>query len=428
MQSKAKQKRKAKRHFNKIIVIAIISLYFLSRMYPILGASSNKTTIAQFGKIEVIVSSAGYIAREEVVYNNINEGEITYFAADGEKVTKGQKLAEVHMKNIDAKSLEELEIINLRIKSIQEKQNEQTVFEGDIKRLDNQINDVLAKIQDAYKTENHSKVSDYQLELKTLTEKKSVIAGEKSFAGKNLNQLQEQKQAIETRVQSSIQTIYSDSPGFVAFGSDELESLLNPKALDYISVADMELIKNTLKKSNNNNQEKPKIRLIKDHRWSIVVELDNQQVEGIQANRYLKIRKQGEAREYSAYVRKIISTEDKNLLIIDLTEVMEGYHQFRTINIDIIKNSYQGLMLPNQSILEEEGRKGVYRIDVNGFSKFVPVKIIGMNREYSILQEGTIQLEVIKEDKVESVRVNTINLYDEVLLKGNKGTEGQKVR
>ena len=428
MKEKSKQRRKGRKNINKVIIISIISLYFLSRMYPLLGASSNKTTITQIGKLEVIVSGTGYIARDEIVYNNINEGEITYFVADGEKVTKGQKLAEVQMKNIDPQSLEELEIINLRIKGIQEKQNDLPVFEGDIKKLDNQINDVLRKLQEAYKHEGFSKINEYQAELKALIDKKNMIAGEKSFAGRNLTQLQEQKQAIEQRVEASIQSIYSDNPGIVAFGSDDLESLLNLRSIEQITPQDLETIKNSQRKASKATLAKPQLRIIRDHRWSIVIELDNQQAEGIQANKNIKLRKQGEAREFTAFVRKIIADEEKSIIILDLSEVLEGYHSLRTINVDIIKSSLEGLMLPSQTIFEEEGQAYVYRIDVNGFTKKLPVKVIGSNREYSILQEGSFQKEVMKEDKKETVRLNTINLYDEVLLKGGKGSDGQKIR
>lgn len=428
MQAKSKPKRRTRKHFNKIIVVLIISLYFVSRMYPILGASNNKVTIAQYGKIEVVVSGVGYIARDEVVYDNIAEGEIKYFVADGEKVTKNQKLAEVHMEAVDIKAIEELEIINLRIKKIQEKQNEETIFESDIKKLDKQIDELLQKIQEAYKEQNPSKVSQLQGELKGLMDKKNIIVGENSFAGKNLTELQEQKKDFEERLKSSIQSIYSDSPGFLAFGSDSLEDLLRPSALDNISVKDIELIKETLKNNSKSTEVKPKIRIIRDHRWSIIVELDSQQADGIQEAKSIKIRKQGEAREYSAFVRRVITSEDKSLILLDLSEVLEGYHSLRSINIDLIKNSYEGLLLPKEAIVEEEGKRGVYRIDVNGFAKYMPVSIIGENEEYSILQEGTIQQEIDKDGKKETIRVNTINLYDEVLLKGRKGVEGKKIR
>lgn len=428
MQGKVKQKRRTRSHLNKLIIVLIISLYFISRMYPILGASNNKITIAQYGKIEAVVSGVGYIARDEAVYNNIAEGEIKYFVTDGEKVTKDQKLAEVHIEAVDSKAIKELEIINLRIKKIEEKQNEETIFQGDIEKLDNQINELLKKIQEAYKEQSPSKVSQLQGELKILMDKKNIIVGENSFVGKNLIQLQEQKIALEESLNSSIQVTYSKSPGFVAFGSDGLEDLLRPSALESISVKDIELIKETLKKSTKDSEDKPKIRIIRDHRWSIVVELDSQQAEGIQEARNIKLRKQGEAREYSAFVRRVITSDEKSLVVLDLSEVLEGYHSLRSINIDLVKNSYEGLMLPNQTIVEDEGSTGVFRIDVNGFANYVPVKIVGQNREYSILQEGTFQKEVEKDGKKETIRVNTINLYDEVLLKGNKGAEGKKVR
>ncbi len=428
MEDKVKKKRKRKRPFNRILFIAVVSIYLLSRLYPMLGASGHKITIAQIGRLEIVVSTTGYVARDEEIYSNINDGDVTYFVADGEKVTKGQKLAEVQMKNIDPKTKEELEIINSRIKGIEGKQDEDTIFNADIQKLDNQINDITAKMQDAYKENDYSKINAYQQQLNELLEKKSIIAGEKSFAGKNLTQLQEQKKAIEERLQTSIQTIYSESPGVVAFGGDGLEDLLSRKSIENIEPQSMALIKNAMQKSNTSEEEGLQIRIIRDHRWSIIIELDNQQLEGIQDNKNLTIRKQGESRDYKAFVRKVIPGEDINIVILDLSEALEGYHSARAFNIDIVKERYEGLMLPNESITEVEGQAAVYRIDVNGFARYLPVKIIGSNREYSILQEGSFRKEIIKDGNPETVSLYTINLYDEVLLNGDKGIDGQKIR
>ncbi len=428
LQTKVKKKRKkARKGFGKIFIILIISLYFLSRIFPILGTNSQKTVYTEYGKIENVIAVTGYIARDEKVFTNTGEGEVKYFVSEGEKVSKGEKLAEVYFENLDEKYVQDLEIINHRIENIENKKDEKPIFERDINKLDGEINVLLQKIQQDVQQGDYQHLSTNKKSLQELAEKQNVITGEKSFTGRSLSELQEQKSILEGKIKTSLQAIYSDYPGFIAFGNDGLEDVFNLISLESIKVSDLETIKKNVSKNNETKKDgNSTLRIINSHRWSIVSEVDTEKVEKIQVGRKMKLRKQGEEREYIAHVRRIVTEGEKSLLILDLTELMEGYYQTRAINLEIILDRYEGVLVPNNAIVEKDGKKGLYRVDINGFVSFLPVKVKGVNREFAILHEGTFD-ETNKETK-ETVKVNTIKLYDEIVLNGSKVSEGEKVK
>ena len=192
----------------------------------------------------------------------INDGDIKYFVSEGEKVAKGQKLAEVYLEQLDERSRKDLEIINLRLQNIKGKQDGHDFLKGDIEKLEKQILALTKSIQQDLKDEKYDRVTTLKKELKDLLNKKSIIVGEKSFSGKNIIQLEQQKNQLENKVNSSVQTIYSDSPGFVAIGSDGFEELLNYKLLHEITGEQFKLLKESnLNTSLEEIEEKPLLEL-----------------------------------------------------------------------------------------------------------------------------------------------------------------------
>ncbi|SCX87187.1 HlyD family efflux transporter periplasmic adaptor subunit [Alkaliphilus peptidifermentans] len=423
-----KKQKKIKKVLFRIVIISIISLYFLSRFFPTIGSSSYQTYVTEYGTIEEIIPITGILAREEKIYTSFGEGEVRYFVTSGEKVAKGQKLAEVYLENLDEKTVEELEIVNLRIKNIQSKQEEGSIFNKDIDNIEKDIKTIMKLLQKEIDEGTYSNVSKYESILQELAEKKNIIAGEDSFSGRNLNQLLEEKRALEERVKSDLQVIYSNSAGFVAFGSDGLEDLITLKSIEKISISDLELFK----KAKLDIEEEdikmgtPVIRMVTNHRWSIFCQLETEQLENLVEGRQYYFRKHEDERLYKAVLRKTVLEDEGGIAIFDLSEAMEGYLDERTMQIDLITQHYEGVIIPNSAIVNIEGREGVYRIDVNGFVRFIPIQVKGKNHEFSVVHNGTFQ-EVNKESN-ETKRVNTINMYDEILLIGDKAIDGQKIR
>lgn len=424
--NKKHKKRRFTRGLGKKIIIIIVILYIISRIPPFLTQAGNKVYIAQFGNISEQVFAEGYIVRNEKVIKNFEEGEINLIVPEGEKVAKGQKIATIHYGEIDDKTIKDLDIINLRIEKIKDKDIDDQIFSKDIEKIDEEILKITKEIQDIIKNNKYEKIDSLKLDLMELVDKKSILNGEKSFMNTNLEQLERQQQRLQEKVDNSIEIIYSEFPGIIALGSDGLEEVLTLNNIENLNVEDMQSIENTYKNLNESNDEKTNhdLRIINSHQWSILTMLKEEDAQGLKEGKAIKIRQRGDNREYNAVVRKINHKEGENaIIIIDATEFMEDFHNKRKIELDIIKNSYDGIMIPNTSIIEKDGQLGVYRIDINGFYIFTPIKIKGSNRDYSIVYYGNFEEK--RED--ETIIVNTINFYDEIAINADKITEGMRI-
>ncbi len=428
-----KKSKKTKRRRSKgfCLAILIIVLYFGSRMVPLLNASAQSTCVIEYGKIEKSVESVGFVAREEKILTTIGEGDIKYFVSEGDKVAMGQKLAEIHLEQLDEKPKKDLESINLRLQNIKGKRDEQDFFKDDIQKLEKQISVLVKSIQQDLKEERYERITNLGEELKELLDKKSVIAGERSFSGKNITQLEQQKSRLENKVNSSVQTIYSDSPGFVAMSSDGLEELLNYKLLHEITGKQFGFLRDSnLNLSPEEVRNKGSvIRIIKNHKWSIIVEIDKEQAKEIKKGKNVRIRTEEQNKELKAVVRNIVDEKDKKIIIFDLDEFIADFYNVRKITVEIILSQHEGAIVPNSAIVEKEGIKGVYTVDVNGIPNFKPVKIRVSNKEFSILYDGCFE-QKSKDDPNDTEKIKTVNLYDEIVMDAGKikVKEGRRIR
>ncbi|MCD5413852.1 MAG: hypothetical protein LR001_02455 [Clostridiales bacterium] len=310
-----KRNKRSKRYFLKIIILSIIFLYFISRMYPMIGSSFKRTYTAELGRIETVISTTGFIVRDEEVIEYLEGKEVEYFFDEGEKVGRGQRIADVKSNGI-------------------------------------------------------------------------------------------------------VKSIYSEEAGLVVFNSDGLENLFNLNSIEKIESKNLALIRNIMRNKQKKNQIQA-IKIVTNHRWSIILMLEDEQVEKMAENSRVLLRRKDNEREYNALVKKIIYSNGENIVLLDLSEFMKGFYNTRAIQLDIVVNNYKGVILANRSIVEVNGQEGVFRIDYSGDTEFVPVKIKGCNSENSIVYYDFFNDSSGNGDN-ESSRVNTIDLFDEIWLEGSQ--------
>lgn len=314
------RKKRNKRFFLAIIILTITSLFFLSKIYPLIWNSYKTTYNAKFGKIENKITTTGFVVRDEIVIKDLEGKKAEFYFADGEKIAIGQKLAELN--------------------------------------------------------------SD-----------------------------------------GNVVPIYSDESGLVVYNTDGLERIFSTNSLNKITFESLALIRSIFdEKTRQNKNKKNAVRIITGHEWSLVLILSNEEVEGLYVNARVLLQRYGDVREYNAIVRKIITENEESIVILDLSEAMDEFYNARVLSVDILVDSYSGLMIENTSIFQKDEQKGVFRINYSGNTEFVPIKIKGSNNEHSIVYDDYFT-EIDTGAENETNRINTIDLFDRIWLHGNRKAE-----
>lgn len=429
-EQKRKKRRRWARVFPRLLIVTIIALYFLSRVFPLIGTSREETVVVEYGVIEDLIQTQAIIARDEEVLFQGEAAEIKYFVTQGERVAKGQKLAEVYRQPLGEESQAALEVLNVRIENIHDKKETASIFQRDLEKIDSEVATLLKNIQHDVQEGEYAQLAQYKAELESLSEKRNAILGEDSFAGKNLNQLMEQKNYLESKLQSSVFTIESQSPGYVIFQRDGLEDLINLNTIEHLTPEDFLALEATTvppaQESVEGEQvQEMAIKLVNSYQWSAVLRLTPEQTEGLTEGKNIKVRQRGDTREHQGKIRKIIEGEGANLVILDFSDAIESAYLQRRLDLEIIKTRYEGAMIPQEAITEVDNQTGVYRVNVNGQLRWIPVKIKGGNEKYAVVYDTSF--ESTDPETKEPTVVRTVNLYDELVLRADQVKEGQKI-
>ncbi|QXM05842.1 HlyD family efflux transporter periplasmic adaptor subunit [Crassaminicella indica] len=417
MTRKKRNRRKRKSRL-RYFFLGIILFYFIIKFMPMLVSFSNETSIAEYGNIQVIDQLNCYIIRNEKVIKSNFEGELRYFVQEGEKVENGYKVAEISKDHIDDITRKKLEILNQRIESI--KKNENSLFQSDIKKIDEELNKIINDIKEYKEKGNLLAIEQLKIELTNKLEKKRIITGDKSFAGKNLETLELEQENLQEKINNAICWIKSPASGIISYHIDGYEDLLTPKNMATIELESLKNMKSQITdlRAEKAIKNQPLFKIVDNNRWYMIAWLDREKSEKYKVGRRVIFK--FPQREVKGKVYQIIENVKNNMVIFQIDQYVENFYSMRNIDLEVIPVKYEGLKIYKDSIVEIDGKKGVFVLDVNRHARFKPIKAIGYDDEYAIIQSNVFY-------NKNGERVSTVKLYDEVVRNGSKVKQGQMI-
>ena len=409
-----KNKEKKEKNINKIkiiIVIIILTLILIYAAYIVIKLVKNPTNtfIVTNGKISQEESENGYIIREETVVKGKNyKNGMVKIKNEGEKVAKGDSIFRYY-----SSGEEDLKkkIADLDVEIQQIMQNEQGVFLGDIKLLDNQIEKELNSI---YGVNNIQKIQEYKKNINSYISKKAKISGEYSPAGSYLKQLLSQKENLENQLNSDSEYIDALESGIVSYRVDGLEDVLKP---DDFNSLDKNFLENlNLKTGQTVTSSEEMGKIINNYQCYIIFNSDTDEAKSAQVGTIIKVRLQN-SDIIKAEIENIIDEQDGSRTItIKMTNDVEKLISYRKISLDIIWWDAEGFRIPNDAIREENGLAYVVR-NRNGYYNKMLVKILRQNDEYCIVRQyKTEELKELGFENKEIYNMKNIALYDEIVI------------
>ena len=109
-------------------------------------------------------------------------------------------------------------------------------------------------------------------------------------------------------------------------------------------------------------------------------------------------------------VKEIKTSGEKCRLLLHSNRYYEKFAQLREVDITVRASNQEGILIPNEAIVNENGKYGVYVISKTGEKEFVQINILGSNDQQHVVSEGTFY------DKNGNL-VNTVKVFDEIIRK-----------
>jgi putative membrane fusion protein len=312
-------------------------------------------------------------------------------------------------------------VINQRIENLNE--NKENLFDRDVNKLDQEIHIIVEEMKEYREKGDLLKIEDLKKELTNKVEKKRIIYGDKSFAGKNLDTLKQEQLMLESKITSAITTMTTTETGVISYFIDGYETILNPLNM---GVVDYQELKKQKAQTTDLRAEKtilgqPIYKIVDNSQWYLLAWVDKENLGDFKVGKSVGLKfSQG---TINGKIYKVIENDENVMIIFKIDEYVEDYHKMRNIDIEVTAINHEGLKIHSDCIIEKDGKKGVYVLDVSRFARFKPIKIVGQQEEFAIVQSN-----VFYEKDGEDVKtVETIKLYDEIVRHGTRIKEGQLV-
>lgn len=390
-----------------IVVIAIL-IYILYTIYLLIKQPTGVFTIEE-GKLYQEETDIGYVIRDEKVAKGENyKNGMEPIKSEGERAAFNENIFRYYSNNEETLKQK---IAELDTKIQEAMTNDTSLFNSDMKLIENQIDE---KVQEINKITDVSKLTEYKKEIDTLVTKKAKIAGDLSPKGSYLNGLIEERKEYESKLNSGAEYVKAPISGVVSYKVDGLEETLTPDNFDTLSKEYLESLDLKTGKMVATNEECGKV--INNFYCYIATISTSEEARQAEVGDSVKVRLSNN-KEVPAEITNIINEDDGDiLLILKLTKEVEELINYRKISFDLIWWSASGLKVPNQAIVEQDGLNYVVRNRAGYLSKIL-VKVKKQGDKYSIVEPySTEDLKELGFSNKEIASYKKISLYDEVLL------------
>jgi len=400
------------RFFRAIVFIGII-VYFAIKLATGILMDEKLTETVVYGQLNIKNVYDGIIFRNELIINTNVEGNIRYNVADGDKIKKGLKIAEVYRDVGDVAVVENSDDLSETLVTAQSL----TISEED---LNAEIEKLVEALLDARGRNDFLQVKDLKQDLDLKLDKLEMLTDMDAVSGSGFEQA-----FVGGGVLGEGQSIsfYSPKAGIVTFASDGMESVLtleNIYKLDYDSVIKQAIQVKSLTTDYVTNG-RPVYKIVDNSVWMLVAIIDKEEIGLYDEGKYVKVEVADET--VTGVVSKVFETGEKGALVLKMTEQVRDFHKERVVKTTIIRENYQGLKIPSTSIVTNDGQQGVFILGVDNKTLFKPVQVIGYDASFAIVKNGFV--EVVKGETTE--RVRSIDINDDVLIQGVNYNEGDSV-
>lgn len=407
-----KRTQKKRKDMQKLLIVVIlliaITVYIIMKIANLVKNPVDTITLEQ-GTLYMEETVPGYIIREEHIIKGNNQNAIVQIKLEGEKVSKNDSVFRYYSNNEDqlVKKIQELDV---KIQEVME--NEDTIFSTDIKNIDTQIE---ARLSNISTINDLATIKEYKKEINSYITRKAKISGDLSPAGSYKKQLIEERSGYENELNNNSEYVIADAPGVVSYRIDGLESTLTPEGFQTLT---SDMLKNlNLKTGQIVATSDDEAKIINNYKCYIACVTDSEQAKNVEVgNSKVKLRISGIDEISTKIVHKYQEDDGNTVLVFEITKDVEKLISYRKISVDIIWWSDVGLKVPNDAIIEEDGKKYVTRIRA-GYETKILVKVLRQNDKYSLVDNYTA--EELKEMGYSSSDINSrskISMYDEVVL------------
>ena len=329
-------------------VLALIVLYVIIYVVPGVTGMLDSTYVVEYGVLSIHDDTTGYLIRNERVYAAESSGLVNRIAAEGDLLRRGNRVIDISGGTVAAPTQ--------RLKDIKE------TLQGlmiDIHGNTTQGGGIVSYYVDGFENKMNTENALYyrKSDFEGVTQDKVVALGSSATEGYPVFKL----------VDNTDWYLIAYVP------KDKVDNYVVGRSVDVIFT-----------KSSDTSIEE-------------TADEEDEEID--------------ESETYGSVEMKIVAVEeegDSSRRGLESNRFFSGLGELRTAQCRIISSSVRGLKVENESIVEEDGRPGVYVKRKTGKYIFVPINILGSTDKTTVVSDMYFYDE-------NGVWTSTIDPFDDIL-------------
>ena len=414
----------------KAIIVALLCIGVLVYVYfQIIGGSGNEieTEMSMLVTLNDSVEAEAYIFRDETVINQSSRGTVVTVVSEGERVSKGQLIANIYPDSADTTLQDDINRIQRHIDILEDSSVNTEFSTPDISEIDRDIYDIITDICiDSANNDLSSAIgnsSDFLIKLN----RRNMISDPDFNYTAELDRLKAEKREKESLISSVSSPVYATSSGYFYSNVDGYEELFN---IDYVDDITIDGFNEFLASAENYENSAPgRLKIVNDFVWYLVCVVDVDDLVNLKENNSYEVSFPENADfEISMRIEKIVKeTSSRQAIVVFRANVLpDGFDFERVQEAEIVIKGLQGLSIPKKALKYENGQEGVYVL-VGDVVRFRSVKRIAEKDNYYVVEyisgEQTANADAVDYETT----AEPLSLYDNVVVSGKNLFDGKIV-
>lgn len=194
-------------------------------------------------------------------------------------------------------------------------------------------------------------------------------------------------------------SLYSRNSGLISYYSDGLESTLRPENIEQLTYKQFQKLGYKTHRIHNGinvNNGRPLFKIVDNFLLYLVVPISQDKSQLFKPGMKVEFELPQKTEDsYTAWVDKIINSRQKNLLVLDVKRFIPRFMKLRKAEVNLIKSSYNGIVVPVTALVNKKEKTGVMVIKDQQTS-FKEVKIVGKNRNQAVIKGIDVGVKILK--------------------------------
>ena len=384
---------------NALFMGVIVLLGFVMTAVAILYvtdyvAAKPNCSFITVGSVEHSVGSTALVVRDEQVFSSVADGNLVALATEGSRVATSQSIAMVIPEGLEdvSASLQNVE------EQIVDRQREliaagngkgaDTVYSAADSEIYPLINSIRADIQ----ANNLTNLMSYTSSIQVMMDDRDADLQSIDFQDEELSALITSKEDLEYQLSSASSSLYATIPGIVSYKLDGLETKLTSETVMSMMPEDCQKYIDSASSSITSNMTvaagSSALRICQnvDQFFAVIIDEGTVEEYPLDSTHTIQVPSEDITIDDCTVVRSV-TCDGGVFVVFETPNQVERLLDRRTIDIEIILSTTEGLRVPISSLLDEDYETNTANILINssGYASILPVTIVDYDREYAII-------------------------------------------